>query len=84
MVATCKAFPEAPPCCPSCHDDADDYGYWMCSGLPEFEHADVCCTIACWIENNPQRARELYERRLARLQRVFGHEAAERQEAGGE
>ena len=50
MLITCNDFKnvqDRPSCCNSCHDDADEYGYFL-SG--DGENYDVCCTRANWLE----------------------------------
>ena len=50
----CKDFsnanvPDCPPCCESCHEDADKYGYDL---LGDGENYSICCKLANWLESH--------------------------------
>jgi hypothetical protein len=47
---------QPPNCCPSCHEDYDDWGTCMCGlDLPDSAAAQVCCTTAiAWHKNERQ------------------------------
>jgi hypothetical protein len=44
----CQDYPGAPPCCLSCHEDADDYpDYPLCEIIEDgVVVAEVCCVVA--------------------------------------
>jgi hypothetical protein len=44
----CEDFPDAPSCCESCHDDADQYGYDLFGDGVNYR---VCCTVAKWLKD---------------------------------
>lgn len=48
-----------PGCCQSCHEDANEYGYSWCEGYGVLEDCEVCCSVASWLEANPEKVKEV-------------------------
>ena len=46
------------PCCNSCHDDFEEFGYDLC----EVSHAQVCCAVANDIDSCDPRIETLWEK----------------------
>jgi len=60
MARTCSDFPDAPSCCDSCHEDADEYGYDLCEvEIGPDEYAVVCCKVSNYLRNLPERTNGL-------------------------
>ena len=58
----CSAFPQAPSCCHSCHDEEDDYGRPLSSGWwldNDQREVGLCCAVGNWLKEQPDEGREL-------------------------
>lgn len=42
----CLDVEGAPPCCHSCHEDHDDYGYSLCWHDIDGQEYEVCCAVS--------------------------------------